>query len=104
MASLHTFIQDYEWHLARLEELRALLEERRAAARTELERAARPGAHDRLAAQLAAIESAIERIDRGLYGACRRCGTFIPLTVLFQAPHEQRCPDCARLTAKEMAA
>ncbi|GAA1022458.1 hypothetical protein Aple_075530 [Acrocarpospora pleiomorpha] len=101
MASLHTFIQDYEWHLARLEQLRALLEERRSAARNELERS---GAQHRLLAQLAAIESAIERIDRGLYGACQRCGTFIPLTVLFQAPHEQRCPDCARLTAKEMAA
>ncbi|HEX8007022.1 MAG TPA: TraR/DksA C4-type zinc finger protein [Trebonia sp.] len=95
---MHTFIQDYAWHLSQLEELRALLEERRAAVRSG------SGDQSRQAAQLATIESAIERIDRGLYGTCRDCGTFIPLAALFQAPHEQRCPDCAHLTSTEMTA
>ncbi|MEU8267200.1 TraR/DksA C4-type zinc finger protein [Sphaerisporangium sp. NPDC049002] len=41
------------------------------------------------------IESAIERMDRGLYGTCKQCGAFIPLKELLRAPHEQRCAACA---------
>ncbi|WP_424534543.1 TraR/DksA family transcriptional regulator [Sphaerisporangium viridialbum] len=40
------------------------------------------------------IESAIERMDRGLYGTCKQCGAFIPLKELLRAPHQQRCAAC----------
>jgi len=97
MASLQTLMQDYSQHLARLEELRVLLEERLAAAGEELDGLVRTGPADRtgpVRAYVAAIEAAIERMDRGLYGTCRRCSAFIPYEVLLRTPHEQLCAGC----------
>ncbi|WP_155338938.1 hypothetical protein [Acrocarpospora corrugata] len=98
-------MQDNERHLAQLEELRALLQEQHAAAVAELGAVtSESGDQLRLAAHAAEIEAAIERMDRGLYGTCRRCGAFIPLAVLFRAPQEQRCPGCAEQSSTmEMA-
>ncbi|MFC5818047.1 TraR/DksA family transcriptional regulator [Nonomuraea harbinensis] len=98
MASLQTLMQDYDQHRARLEELRDLLEERLAAARADLSAAVTAGSA--ALAGLArresdAIESALARMDRGLYGTCVRCGAFIPYGVLRRIPHEQLCLACA---------
>ena len=46
--------------------------------------------------------TALERMDRGLYGTCTRCEVFLPLDRLRLAPHVQQCASCAgetRLTA-----
>jgi DnaK suppressor protein len=94
MASLQTFMQDYDHHLARLEELRELLEERLTAARDVLAGIALPSAAEPAREQVAAIEAALERMDRGLYGTCRRCSAFIPYEVLLRAPQEQLCAGC----------
>lgn len=85
MASLQTLMQDYTQHLARLEELRELLEERLATARTTEGPRART---------VAALEAAIERMDRGLYGTCRRCSAFIPFEALLRSPQEPYCATC----------
>jgi DnaK suppressor protein len=94
MASLQTFMQDYDHHLARLEELRELLEERLTAARDVLAGIAVPSQAGPAREQVAAIEAALERMDRGLYGTCRRCSAFIPYEVLLRAPQEQLCAGC----------
>ncbi|MEU6428828.1 TraR/DksA C4-type zinc finger protein [Microbispora sp. NPDC046973] len=103
-------------HTAQLSELRMLLEERLHAARAELARLcdpydaapsaarARPSAARVRQARLdaAAIEAALERMDRGLYGTCTRCEAFLPLDRLRLAPQVQLCAVCAgetRLTA-----
>ncbi|MGI5271879.1 TraR/DksA family transcriptional regulator [Nonomuraea sp. CA-218870] len=99
MASLQTLMQDYDQHLTRLEELRGLLEERRAAARADLAAAVAAGSATLTALasrQSAAVESALARMDRGLYGTCLRCGAFIPYGVLRRVPHEQLCPECGQ--------
>ncbi|WP_432920763.1 TraR/DksA family transcriptional regulator [Microbispora sp. CA-135349] len=102
-------------YTAQLSELRMLLEERLHAARAELARTrdpydvassvvARPSAARVRQARLdvAAIEAALERMDRGLYGTCTRCEAFLPLDRLRLAPHVQQCAACAgeaRMTA-----
>ncbi|MEU6408756.1 TraR/DksA C4-type zinc finger protein [Microbispora sp. NPDC046933] len=103
-------------YTAQLSELRMLLEERLHVARAELARtrdpsevapsAARtrpPAARVRQARlDVAAIEAALERMDRGLYGTCTRCEAFLPLDRLRLAPHVQQCASCAgetRMTA-----
>ncbi|OPG09669.1 TraR/DksA C4-type zinc finger protein [Microbispora sp. GKU 823] len=90
-------------YTAQLSELRMLLEERLHAARAELAWS-RPSAVRVRQARLdvAAIEAALERMDRGLYGTCTRCEAFLPLDRLRLAPHVQQCASCAgetRLTA-----
>jgi RNA polymerase-binding transcription factor DksA len=98
MASLRTLMQDYTQHMERLEELRELLEERLAAARDEL----RAHGRDEPRRQIAAFEAAIERMDRGLYGTCRRCSAFIPFEMLLRVPQESLCVTCGGfLTSKE---
>jgi len=64
---------------AQLSELRMLLEERLHAA----------------VGEVAAIEAALERMERGLYGTCTRCEAFLPLDRLRLAPHVQHCASCA---------
>jgi hypothetical protein len=84
MASVQTLMQEYDRHLARLEQLRGLLEERLAAARSE----------GNAKWRIAAIEAAIERMDRGRYGICRRCGAVIAFGALSRAPQRQLCEGC----------
>jgi DnaK suppressor protein len=55
--------------------------------------AARLDDHDR--AELQAIESALERIERGEYGACRACGKRIPSARLQAMPAAEFCLPCA---------
>ncbi|MBE3011792.1 hypothetical protein IL992_21695 [Microbispora sp. NEAU-D428] len=99
-------------YTAQLSELRMLLEERLHAARAELARlcdlhdacdVAPSAARVRQAClDVAAIEAALERMDRGLYGTCVRCEAFLPLDRLRLAPHVQQCASCAgetRMTA-----
>ncbi|MEU7886575.1 TraR/DksA C4-type zinc finger protein [Microbispora bryophytorum] len=106
-------------YTTQLSELRMLLEERLNAAQAELARPrdpydpcevapsaarTRPSAARVRQARLdvAAIEAALERMDRGLYGTCTRCEVFLPLDRLRLAPHVQQCASCAgetRLTA-----
>ncbi|MFE3452536.1 TraR/DksA family transcriptional regulator [Nonomuraea sp. NPDC059194] len=107
MASLHALIQDYYRHHAQLDGLRTVLHEHLAEARAELERATRRAATrqaGRAQRRITVIEAAIERMDRGLYGTCRRCGSLIPLALLRRAPHEQHCARCADLCAARTAA
>ncbi|MER7502711.1 hypothetical protein AB0L05_33930 [Nonomuraea pusilla] len=78
--SVHTHLHDYERHLAQLDRLRAILEEELAGARGP--RAAR-------------IEAALDRMDRGLYGACGRCGAFIPYERLLRTFDRPTCDACA---------
>ncbi|MBN6054994.1 hypothetical protein JYK22_23860, partial [Nonomuraea sp. RK-328] len=73
--SVHTLLQRYDQHLAQLEELRALLHDRLGAALSR-------GDHRRAAA----VEAALERMDRGVYGMCRRCGALIAFEQLRRAP------------------
>ncbi|OYP29984.1 TraR/DksA family transcriptional regulator [Rhodopirellula sp. MGV] len=47
--------------------------------------------------ELAAIDQAIERLDRGEYGTCEECGKPIPLTRLRAVPHARECIGCHRL-------
>jgi RNA polymerase-binding protein DksA len=49
---------------------------------------------DRDAAELEAIDSALERLDRGTYGRCVECGTTIAPTRLGHAPEAARCLEC----------
>jgi len=103
-------------YTVQLSELRKLLEERLHAARSELARAGesydgppsvartRPSAARVRQARLevAAIEAALERMERGLYGTCIRCEALLPLDRLRLAPHLQECAVCAgetRMTA-----
>jgi len=125
--SARRLMEDYQRHIEQLTELRTLLEERLSAARAELDRLAGPLGADtvpgqagdavlsavrrgrsaedrirRLHRDIAAIESAIERMDLGRYGICRRCDAFISLGELRRAPQVQECASCrgpARMTA-----
>jgi uncharacterized protein (DUF302 family) len=49
---------------------------------------------DRDAAEIAAIDAALERLDRGTYGRCIDCGTVIPPSRLAHAPEAARCLAC----------
>ncbi|MEW9550382.1 hypothetical protein [Nonomuraea sp. NPDC050783] len=85
--SLHDLMRHYDQHLARLEDLRALLHEQLAAAtRLRDARAARR--------RTAAVEEALERMDRGCYGTCLRCGALIPFEQLRRRPQRRRCDGC----------
>ncbi|TWU43371.1 General stress protein 16O [Novipirellula aureliae] len=46
--------------------------------------------------ELAAIEEAIERAERGDYGICEDCGKPIPLTRLRAIPYATDCISCRR--------
>ncbi|MEU6998109.1 hypothetical protein [Nonomuraea sp. NPDC046570] len=92
--SVHALMQDYQRHLAHLEELRGLLRERLEVARSAGGRSA-----GRAVRLIAEIEAAIERMDSGRYGTCLRCGTFIALDQLRNAPHRQECVECGNRAA-----
>jgi len=47
-----------------------------------------------LGAELALIEAALSRIDRGEYGICERCGQAIPAARLEALPNASRCVAC----------
>jgi RNA polymerase-binding protein DksA len=46
---------------------------------------------------LQAINEALERIDEGTFGTCRRCGKPIAEERLEAIPYANRCIDCKRL-------
>lgn len=62
-----------------------------AAALTDLERS-----------ELEAVTSALQRLERGEYGACADCGVDIPFERLQAEPWARRCVDCA--SVRERAA
>lgn len=49
---------------------------------------------DRDAAEIAAIDAALERIDKGTYGHCVECGTAIAPVRLAHTPEAARCLTC----------
>ena len=49
---------------------------------------------DRDADEIAAIDAALERLDKGAYGRCVECGTTIAPARLAQAPEAARCVIC----------
>ncbi|MEO3891752.1 TraR/DksA C4-type zinc finger protein [Nonomuraea sp. B5E05] len=88
--SVHTHLQHYERHLARLEELRELLQDQLTAALS------RPRPADVTAdPRTSEIEAALDRMDRGIYGTCRCCGTFIAYEQLLRRPYRSICDRCA---------
>jgi DnaK suppressor protein len=53
--------------------------------------------------ELNAINDAIDRIKRGVYGDCEACGKPIPLTRLRAIPYATDCIDCRRKAERRMA-
>jgi uncharacterized protein (DUF302 family)/RNA polymerase-binding transcription factor DksA len=49
---------------------------------------------DRDAAEIAAVDAALERLDKGTYGRCVDCGTAIAPARLAHTPEAARCPIC----------
>ncbi len=45
--------------------------------------------------ELARVQSALQRLARGEYGRCVRCGAGIPPARLQALPQADTCPDCA---------
>jgi DnaK suppressor protein len=56
----------------------------------------RAGVHAELAASLTAIDAALERIEAGTYGVCRRRGEAIGRDRLEARPAAELCIHCAR--------
>ncbi|MEU0571516.1 hypothetical protein ABZ297_39805 [Nonomuraea sp. NPDC005983] len=110
--SVNMLIQDYERHLSQLDELRDLLQQRLTAAKAGLASPAdaqppvaltlldtgsgstSKRTRARTRRRITELEVAIERMDRGLFGVCRRCGCFIDLDHLRRSPHRQECDAC----------
>ena len=59
---------------------------------------------DRHVEELRAVEQALERLDRGTYGSCVRCGQEIAPGRLEANPSAARCIDCQTLWEREMGA
>ena len=55
----------------------------------------RVGQVDALAAKLAGVRRALEKLDEGTYGVCDRCGTSIPDERLEARPSSVRCVRCS---------
>ncbi|GII85735.1 hypothetical protein Ssi03_37250 [Sphaerisporangium siamense] len=95
VTSVHVHLRNYERHLARLEELRGLLHDQLATAVSQA-RPAAGSAHRAVArGRVAAIEAALERMNRGRYGICGRCGALIPFEQLRRRPERSACDGCA---------
>lgn len=47
------------------------------------------------AAELAKLRRALDRLERGEYEICARCGESIPLARLNAVPYADRCAECA---------
>ncbi|GAA4227540.1 DnaK suppressor protein [Streptosporangium album] len=118
--STSRLLEDYQRHIAQLEELHALLHKRLVAARaewaslTEGERVPGPptadttvpparGRAERARTAVMEIETAIGRLESGVYGTCQRCGAFIALHRLRQVPHTRYCTACHDLPRREEA-
>jgi DnaK suppressor protein len=105
-----------------MDDVRKVLEERRAKLRDEMEEISRPpeesagisfgkrvgegtsiaverlvqvAAHDELRATLADVERALVKLDEGTYGSCDECGSVIPPERLEIRPWAALCVDCA---------
>jgi sporulation protein, yteA family len=52
--------------------------------------------HDRLLHRVEAIDAALERSDKGLYGICEHCGQKIPSERLDILPYTTVCQKCSR--------
>lgn len=50
--------------------------------------------------RVTAIQDALERIDAGAYGDCRRCGRPIPMARLKIMPFTNYCVDCQEIVDK----
>ncbi|MEU0518465.1 TraR/DksA C4-type zinc finger protein [Streptosporangium sp. NPDC006007] len=104
-------LAEYRRHTTQLEELRLLLHERLAAARAERDSLVQDGPVpgppaegepvplawgrvERARTAVAEIEAAVERLDFGVYGTCRRCGVFIALDRLRRIPQARHCAVC----------
>lgn len=55
----------------------------------------RVGQADALAAKLAGVRRALEKLDEGTYGICDRCGASIPDERLEARPSSVRCVRCS---------
>lgn len=53
------------------------------------------------ATEVAAIKAALERVAKGTYGTCTRCGEDISEERLDVLPHTPLCKTCAHEVAKE---
>jgi RNA polymerase-binding transcription factor DksA len=93
--SVHTHLQHYAEHMARLEELRGLLHDQLATADScpTTDPALQRDARRRIAAIWAA-----------LYGICQCCGAFIAVDQLLRAPDRIACDGCAHARCHEAAA
>jgi DnaK suppressor protein len=49
---------------------------------------------DRRSRQIAQVEAALEQLERGQYGQCHDCASFIGLPRLRALPFAQRCAGC----------
>jgi DnaK suppressor protein len=56
---------------------------------------------DRAEQHLELVDAALERLDAGTYGACRRCGKPIPPGRLEALPWAAHCIDCQRIVDRE---
>jgi DnaK suppressor protein len=52
------------------------------------------GLHEREVARLGQILGALERVEKGTYGACTTCGGPIPFERLFVFPEAPECAGC----------
>lgn len=52
-----------------------------------------------IAASIAEVDRALQKLDDGTYGRCDRCGRDIPPDRLEARPWTSRCVDCSRLGA-----
>lgn len=52
------------------------------------------GVHQVYKDRLADIENALDRINKGTYGKCEKCGQDISLEVLRVSPESKFCKDC----------
>ena len=64
-----------------------------------VERLAKVGAAEQLAAMRADVVRALEKLDEGTYGLCDRCGAMIPEERLAARPWSVLCVRCASLRA-----
>ena len=86
----------------------SLLNELRGQSRGDMADFALDAAQDEISSQLAEVESrelghietALECMRHGTYGACESCGENIPLTRLQALPYATQCIGCQRETEK----
>lgn len=54
----------------------------------------------RVAEELAALDTALERLTEGRYGICVECGEWISRARLFANPAAPRCAECQQFTER----